>query len=206
MEKPQHLSEQDSALIHQNIESELIRFENEIAQAPLVSPVDRSKAPFRNYFENTDSQWLYVQPDDVELYLLQKFFFDVNDIPFEDKVSAGEIDFSDTGQQIKIPLDLVIYAAGFKDWRGRGEDVGKTWISKFGSGELKSHEVLKHYAGLSTELPGVARVNMYRQPDGKIYFSNASGDSHRISASILRGCEFIETSRVSIYDVQKNYI
>jgi hypothetical protein len=210
MERPiNNLPEETDKVASQeyDIEKSLNQFEALVVNAPLVSPTDRSRAPFRDYSENTRERWQYIQADEVDEYLRKKFFFDVNNIPFEDKISVGEIDISDTNSHIQVPLDLFVYAAGFKDWRGRGEDTGKTWISEFGIGhDSKSIDAIKHYTGLSTKLPGVGRVNMYRQPDGKVYFSNSSGDSHRISAAILRGCEFIETSRVSMYDVQKNYI
>lgn len=199
--------ETDNSGYQESSDSKLRQFENLIAHAVPISPVDRSKAPFRNYAENTEKQWQYVSPDEIDSYLKEKFFFDVNDIPFEDKVGVGEIDISNTDQFVKVPLDLVVFAAGFKDWRGRGENTGKTYVSKFGiSFESKSIDAIKHYANLSTDLPEVGRVNMYKQPDGKVYFSNSAGDSHRISAAILRGCEFVETSRVGIYEVKKNYI
>ncbi|MEN9649622.1 MAG: hypothetical protein RL094_589 [Candidatus Parcubacteria bacterium] len=208
MQESPHLQPDTSdTSFEQKKEDRLREFKDFIAHAPAVSPVDRSKAPFKDYSQNTKKSWQYVTPEEVDQYLGEKFFFDTNDIPYEEKVSLGEIDISAGEECIQIPLDLVVHAAGFKDWRGRGENVGKVWVSEFGISEgSKSVDAIKHYAGLSTDIPRVTRVNMYRQPDGKVYFSNGGGDSHRIAAAILRGCECIETTRVGLYDVKENYI
>lgn len=194
---------EQSASDHREIFNRLIQ------NAPPISPVDRSKAPFRDYSENTPEQWKYVRADEVEAYLKGKRFFDTGLI----SRSGGqmkqlfEVRASNRSQLIKVPLDLVVNAKGFESWNGRNERNTKSWYSRlYGGGESKSIDVIQHYAGLSTDLPPVAAMLMFIQPDGKVFFDNCSGDSHRISAAILRGNDFIETSEVYAYLLSEDYL
>jgi len=181
-------------------------FNRLIQNAPPISPVDRSKAPFRDYLENTPEQWKYVRADEVESYLNGKRFFNTGSIASRHLTRVFEVIAPNRSQFIKVPLDLVVNAKGFKSWKGRGEISSKSWYSIYGNGESNSIDVIQHYAGLSTDLPPVTTMLMFIQPDGKVFFDNSSGDSHRISAAILRGNEFIETSEVYAYMLSENYL
>lgn len=182
-------------------------FNRLIQNAPPISPVDRSKAPFRDYSENTPEQWKYVRADEVEAYLNGKRFFNTGSIASRHLTRVFEVIAPTTSQFIKVPLDLVVNAKGFESWKGRNEGDKKSWYSRlYGGGNSKSIDVVQHYAGLSTDLPPVTAMLMFIQPDGKVFFDNCSGDSHRISAAILRGNEFIETSEVYAYMLSENYL
>ena len=182
-------------------------FNRLIQNAPPISPVDRSKAPFRNYSENTPEQWKYVRADEVEAYLNGKRFFNTGLISSGHMTKVFEISAPNRSQHIKVPLDLVVNAKGFESWKGRGERNTKSWYSRlYGGGESKSIDVMQHYAGLSTDLPPVTEMIMFIQPNGKVFFDNCGGDSHRISAAILRGNEFIETLQVYAYKLSEDYL
>ncbi len=177
-----------------------------IENAPPVSPIDRSVAPFKNFQGNNDELWNYVPHQEVTDYLATKFFFETGTIEYEDMTPICCLVKYTNEPKITIPLDLVVKAAGFDDWRGRDPRIAKSWSSKYGDGEGKSVDVIKHYAGLSSELPPVGSMRMFIQPNGKIFFDNGGGDSHRIAAAILRGQETIETRIVDVYQLKKDYI
>ena len=181
-------------------------FNRLIQNAPLISPVDRSKAPFKDYSENTREKWKYVKAEEVASYLDSKFFFDTGLISYRDISKVFSLYDPSEERKINIPLDLIVNAKGFEDWKGRNPKYTKNWYSIYGGGDSKSLDVIKHYAGLSTDLPHVTQMLMFIQPDGKVFFDNCSGDSHRMAAAILRGFEFIETLEVDAYLVNRNYL
>ena len=171
---------------------------------------ERQKAPFSDYKENTDLVWQSVSPEEVDTYLSSKLFFDTSVIPFESMKEMSNISGIQQAEAIKVPLDLVVCAVGFKDWNGRPEINNKEWRIRNGnktlSGSMSSANVSKLYAGTPSELPAVSAMNMYIQPDGKVFFDNVGGDSHRISAAILRGDENVETRHLTVYKLEENYI
>lgn len=171
-----------------------------------LSGLNLEKAPFRNYKENNETSCGYVRHDEIETYLGKKLFFDTEQIDCESMDKVAETNNYDNEKPLQIPVDLIVNAAGFESWMGREVSSNKTWKSPYGYGEAKSFEIIKHYAGLPTELPPVGTVQMYVQPNGKIFFDNNSGDSHRIAAAILRGKKYIEATNVIIYKLSKNYI
>ncbi len=178
-----------------------------------VSLTNRENAPFKNFADNTDEVWGFVSDEQIQDYLKNKIFFDTMDIKAQGLERIFEIKKSQENGPVKIPLNQVVCAAGFVDWRGRDPDHTKSFISKYfrlgrnkGSNEMSSLNVIKHYANLSTELPPVSQMNMYIQPDGKVFFDNAGGDSHRIAAAILRGQEFINAENVYVYKIDENYL
>ena len=182
-------------------------FNRIIKKAKPISPVDRLKAPFRDYTENTRTQWKYVKPEEVEDYLNSKLFFDTTSIRYSDMISLFEFRAPSEDRPTIVPLDLVVNASGFKDWKGRDpKKYNKSWSSIYGGGQAKSLDVIKHYAGLSTKLPPVNQMIMFIQPDGKVFFNNNAGDSHRMAAAILRGDENIETMEVYAYLLRRNYL
>ena len=177
-----------------------------IAQAPSISSLDESKAPFRNFSDNTETLWQHVPLQEVNDYLDKKVFFNTHKIEHEDVVDYSELFVSKNEKGISIPIDLVVYAAGFSSWKGRPEGANKSWSSKYGSGENKSSDVIKHYAAMPSELPSVFMMTMYLQPDGKIFFDNAGGDSHRIASAVLRGNKVVTTKRLTLCRLSKNYL
>jgi hypothetical protein len=180
-------------------------FMHKITSAPILQESTRLQAPFKDYTENTDIAWKYVPDKEIESFLESKLFLDTDAIPFADKTEVLEVDRKWSEDTIKIPIDLVVCAAGFVNWTGRSKDKTKTWVSRYGDQETTSLDVIKHYASLSTPLPEVRMVNMYIQPDGKVFFNNGSGDSHRIAAAMLRGEETIETRHICAYKLGYKY-
>ena len=176
-------------------------------RAPKISNLNLELAPFKNYKNNDQNSWEYIPTDEIEKYLDQKFFFDTGDISGDDVISTSKINLTYNEERVKIPLDLIVKAAGFKNWKGRDKNTDKTWHTKdYGRGYMGSHEVVKLYAGLPSELPGIDTVNMYVQPDGKVFFDNNGGDSHRIAAAILRGQPEITARHLYLKKLSKNYI
>lgn len=183
-----------------------LNFTDIIRQAPNLQEPSELSAPFKDHKDNTDITWKYIPNKEVEKYLQNKLFFDTSKIPFEDKEEVLEVHRRYNEDAIEIPIKLIVYAAGFVSWSGRSKNKTKEWVSKFGREETSSLNVIKHYAGLSTKIPEVGTVNMYIQPDGKIFFSNGPGDSHRIAASVLRGENIIEARHLYVYKLAHNYL
>lgn len=177
-----------------------------ISTAPPLSNLDTSKAPFKDFASNNDEAWQHVPSEQIEKYLDSKLFFNKHNIEEEDKTFLFEIDKKRNEEPLTIPLDLVVYASGFKNWQGRDKYTLKDWSSKYGYGTTHSFTVIKHYAGLPTEIPPVSEMNMYIQPDKKVFFDNGDGDSHRIAAAVLRGDTSIKAENLQVYQLSKNYI
>lgn len=177
-----------------------------IESAPQISNRDVSKAPFADFTQNTQDTWEYVSPEIVDTYLKNRLFFNTSHIPYDSKKEVGEVS---SDEPIQIPLDLVVYAEGFADWRGR-KSGEKSWNIKSGEknldGAMSSLDVIKLYAGTPSKIPQVGFMQMYIQPDKKVFFDNGAGDSHRIAAAILRGEKYIETKFVIVYQLDEDYI
>lgn len=180
-----------------------------IQSAPPIAPVIEKSAPFADYAENTDKSWKLVKPEDVKEYLESKLFFKTSSIPSSSLQKVGEVYIRYSEEAIKVPLDLIVNAAGFESWLGRSKKYNKKFHIQSGgkglSGEMKSLDVAKLYAGTPTPLPPVDIMTMYIQPNQKIFFDNGSGDSHRIAAAILRGDKDIETRCVYVYKLDTDY-
>lgn len=177
-----------------------------LEKAQAVAPMDRADAPFKNFSDNDQESWKYVSDEEVKKYLESKFFFNTKNIKSEDMKEIFSID-----EKSQIPLDLVVSAAGFEDWKGREESFNKNFKSEYSkfdrsNNEMSSLNVIKHYAGLSSEIPSVDTMRMFVQPDGKILFDNNTGDSHRIAAAILRGQSTINAQNILVFKLNKNYL
>lgn len=160
----------------------------------------KSDAPFKHYAQNDSSSWKVVTDIEIKSYL--------ESVPFlpEVPVEKGTVIISSAdGQPFDVPLSLIKHAAGFESWKGR-EAATKSWDSEYGAGKMSSLDVIKHYAGLSTELPPVGEIRVFVQPDGKIYCDNGSGDSHRIAAALLRGDGSIKAKNLQFVRVEQNSI
>jgi hypothetical protein len=184
---------------------------NEIIQsAPSLSTTSERAAPFLEYTENNQESWKYVTPQEVEEYLSAKLFFDTSIIPRDSLKELAEVRANSPHEGIKVPLDLVVNATGFEDWRGRPEGVEKQWSVKSGneriSGTMDSLNVIKMYAGTPSKLPAAGVMQMYIQPNRKVFFDNYNGDSHRIAAAILRGENDIEANCVIVYQIDTDYL
>jgi hypothetical protein len=181
-----------------------------IQNAPALSSQEEATAPFSNFSQNTDTSWKHVPREKVEEYLRNKLFFNTRDIDYDLIKQLAEIRSKDSVKKIMIPLDLVVCASGFDDWTGRSRGITKDWRIVYGGktvyGNMPSTNVSMLYAGTPSELPPVNKMSMYIQPDKKIFFDNAGGDSHRIAAAILRGDKNIETEKLVVYQLDKNYL
>lgn len=181
-----------------------------IGNAPQLSSLSQQAAPFANFSENTHELWQYVESDKVEEYLKSRLFFKTSNISSDSRTNVGEIHTGHAEEGIKVPLGLVVNASGFDDWRGRPQGNKKDWKIRCGEkqigGSMSSLNVMMMYAGTPTEIPPVDVMCMYIQPNGKVFFDNAGGDSHRIAAAILRGNEYIETKNLYIYQLNRDYL
>ena len=181
-----------------------------INNAPILN-LQTQKAPFSDYGENTDKVWQIVTPEIVDEYLQNKLFFNTSRLLlYEEDNKILEISATEQSGPIKIPIDLIVFAYGFVDWNGRHRSYGKDWQvlnnGKSFYGTMSSINVAKLYAGTPTELPAVGKMIMYIQPDGKVFFSNGGGDSHRIASAILRGNKNIDTKYLTVYKLKRNYL
>lgn len=157
-----------------------------------------SSAPFANYAQNIGESWRAVSKEEVIDYLSKKEFKQ-----HTHPENGAVILDSKEGEPFEVPLDLINNASGFDDWQGR-KGSSKSWQSDFGSGNMASLDVIKHYAALPTELPPVGEIRVMISPDGKISCDNGSGDSHRISAAILRGETTIKANKLQFVRLAEN--
>ena len=168
-----------------------------------VNSADRV-APFANFQENTSDKWQYVPDQAVKDYLDEMYFMDLHGFyPDGNKLAVHAAD----GEDILVPLSLLVNAAGFSSWQGRGEGAGMTWQSaEYGNGGYTSIDAIKHYAALPTEVPPVDTINVYIQPNGCMFADNNSGDSHRVSAAFLKGQQQISAKSVNFVQLSDNYL
>lgn len=163
------------------------------------SPKEKDlSAPFAHYAENEADSWRAVSKDEALNYLTKREF--KQHMHPEDGMIMID---STEGEPFEVPLDLVKNASGFDDWRGR-KSSNKPWESEYGDGEMASLDVIKHYAGLPTEIPPIGEIRVMISPDGKITCDNGSGDSHRISAAILRGDTTIKANKLHFVRLPEN--
>lgn len=181
-----------------------------ISSALPLSDTEGKMAPFAEYAKNTHESWKYVPPEEVEEFLRAKPFFDTSIITSQSRREVAEIRTSMYEEGIKVPLDLIVCAAGFKSWLGRAKGHNKRWSIRSGrdylDGEMSSLNVIKIYAGTPTDLPPVDIMSMYIQPNGKVFFDNVGGDSHRIAAAVLRGDKNIDARMLFVYELNRDYI
>lgn len=166
-------------------------------------PVADQNAPFANYKDNNESSWQYVEDSAVRDHLASRRFIDTHTFGFD----CNSVTIEKTpGKPYEVPLSAVVSAAGFDSWEGRDPRHGKNWSSSYGSGGMKSLAVIKHYAGLETEIPPVNTMHVYIQPDGQIFCDNGSGDSHRIAAAMLRGQDTIQADKLEFVLLKDNLV
>lgn len=172
-----------------------------LKQVPQMIP-DKN-APFAEYKNNNETAWQYVEDASVRKYLASRQFIDTSIFGYGNgSVTLDKVE----GKPYEVPLSAVVSAAGFDSWEGRNPRQYKSWNSKYGGGDMKSLAVIKHYAGLETELPPVGKMNVYVQPDGQVFCDNNSGDSHRIAAAILRGQDTIKADELEFILLEKNLV
>jgi len=191
---------------------------NELMQTvqSLDSGTMLDNAPFKHYRENNDSAWQYVDSETTRQYLKAKPFI-------EDKVLGYVADtaksrtsiynYSNASNQgFEIPTRVMVGAAVFGSWLGRNDTAGREGMGEKGislpgfSYDAKSVSLsaIKAYASQRTELPPVAEVDLYVQPNGLAFAGNGSGDSHRIGAAILRGEKTIKATNLTTYLLKDN--
>ena len=162
--------------------------------------VERSDAPFKQFADNNHESWKVVNDDEIKSYL--------EEIPFVPSVSTDKgtviINPSDD-KPFEVPLSVLKHAQGFDSWKGR-HTASKSWSSEYGVGSMSSLDVIKHYAGLTTELPPVSEIRVFVQPNGRIFCDNGSGDSHRIAAALLRGDSTIKADKLEFVRISYNLI
>lgn len=182
-----------------------------LSRVPSQQSAADIRAPFENYGSNNTVSWSVVSDQIIRDYLSKKNF--VRDINVShDETTGYSLDIeAPRHQSLSVRLDLMVRAAGFDSWHGRGKDgpngnASKAVSASYGVWPSTSLDTIKHYAALPSELPAVGRVYAYVQPDGQVFCDNGSGDSHRIAAAILRGDEFIQTDALEIIILKRNLL
>lgn len=183
------------------------------AAAP-IQPAPQDAAPFSHYASNTEQISLVTDIGEVKSYLASRLFIDEekvhdfkNGLPYEDG-SPRRITMEAKDEPFQIPLANVVSLQGFDSWLGRGSGGEAAHERRSGFGEVKGRSIdtIMHYASLPTEIPEVSEVHMYIQPDGKVFFDNGSGDSHRIAAAVLRGQESIGAKKITTIPISENIL
>jgi hypothetical protein len=169
---------------------------------PGINPLN-DQAPFVDYKLNTSEVWKYVPNEAIKDYL-DSFNFIDEKMRLEGKSVLLKGDRA--GDSFAIPSSLFASMPGFKSWSGRNDTNSKGWNSDYGSDVANSIDVMKHYASLPTELPSLDLVNVYVQPDGRIFAKNHSDGSHRIGAAFLRGDKTVKTYDVNFVMLERNIL
>ena len=169
-----------------------------------AGPSQSETAPFMNYHDNTSDAWQYVPDAAVKDYLEERLYVDTSRMMLDG--NRVGIRGNSKNKLFNVPASLFVSAAGFESWKGRRQGVGKAWSSKYGHNETTSLNVMKHYASLETELPAVELVNVYVQPDGRMFADNDAGDSHRIGAAFLRGDTAVKAESINFVMLDHNIL
>ncbi len=103
---------------------------------------------------------------------------------------------------IKIPTANFVYAEGFTSWKGRS---GTKQEDVVGATNRSSAKVIADFASRETPAPPLDRVVGYVQPNGVVLYASADG-AHRTAAAIVRGDEFIQTTRLELHQLEANLI
>lgn len=160
-------------------------------------------APFMNCKDNTAEAWQYVPDAAVRDYLESRLFVDLDRTHLE----GNRISIHNDGNNgpFDIPASLFVSASGFESWAGRRDGIDQPWHSMYGADSMSSIDVMKHYASLETEIPPVAEVNVFVQPDGHMFADN-NEDSHRIGAAFLRGDTSVKADNVNFVMLDRNIL
>src|SRR5690606_32486185 len=89
-----------------------------------LSCADDTSAPFSSYISNTETSWHYASPTDIQNYLQAKPFLET--YPGLEHIRDLCINITTNNQpdssNIKVPTSVLVHAAGFNSWLGRGVD------------------------------------------------------------------------------------
>lgn len=179
---------------------ELLCILHELTEEARAKGVDEN-APFAGYKDNNKDMWRVVSNDRVKGWLQKRPFKDTRMVGGESR----SITICSSAQPFVVPVDMFVGVAGFESWQGRGEST-KSWSSDYGADTMSSLDVIKHYAGLPSEIPPISKARIYVQPNGRIFCDNGSGDSHRIAAAILRGEPVVRTKKITFMLLQENIL
>jgi len=174
-------------------------------------------APFKSYLGNNDTAWQYVDSETTQRYLKMKPFIsdrDLGHVSHNARSITSIYNHSHfSSESFEIPTRVMVSATGFESWLGRNDTAGREGMGEKSialrgfSYDVKSVslDAIKAYASQKTELPPVADVHLYVQPDGLAFAGNGSGDSHRIGAAILRGEKTIKATGLTTYLLKDNH-
>jgi hypothetical protein len=149
--------------------------------------------------------WAKEPSDLVSKMLEQRYFLDTQPINRTEKPKI-KIKAANSETPIEIPVDLIVGAQGFASWAGRSEHHLKHLVHDGLSQNVPSLDAIKYFASLDTPAPPVKDMEMYLQPNGKVFLSNHHDGSHRIAAAILRGDKTLPTYNISIHSLETDYI
>lgn len=182
-----------------------------LSQAPCIQPTDGGTAPFANWGQNNPESWQYVPDSEVRSFLSKRRFIDTTTVQGAAQPNDMRIETGRGDQPLDVPLDLIAGLPSFDSWLGRGV-AGSTEkkvsgpYAKYYNRKAPSHELIKHYASLPSELPPVDTVRLFIQPDGTVFGDNAGSDTHRIAAAVLRGDTTIKANNLTIKCLEENII
>lgn len=148
----------------------------------------------------------YVDHTEAKAYLSEKTFIDLSSVTRRAD-DTNKIHISAGAEHpLEIPLDLLVYAAGFRSWDGAGEVQNVTGLNGqdlYNGQKQPSIDVMREYASWPTEVPPVHEIIIYVQPDGVMLARNGEGDSHRIGAAMLRGQKTIQAHNVTVVPISE---
>ena len=182
----------------------------------LIDGDTKKPAPFSDYAKNTSTSWKHVDNQTITDRLKTKPFISLKDLIVLSDNSRSVTylnNYSSRSNKLfEVPTRLMVNAAGFKSWLGRSDNYGLEGLGEkaislpqFWDGPTSvSINAIKAYAGHPQELPYVSKVEVFIQPNGLAFAGNGSGDSHRISAAILRGQETIKAKNMVIRLLKDN--
>jgi len=141
-----------------------------------------------------------VRSDSAAGYLRKLYFVSegaVNPL----KAASKRVNVTLEGSEITVPSAMIVGAANFGSWLGRGYDgTGEVAYRGSGISHRSSQEQIMDYATRDTQLPQFDDLDLFLTEKGIFAFSN---NAHRAAAAKLRG-ESVRASSFNLYDSRGN--
>ncbi len=156
--------------------------------------------------EDSQPVWdLRQSPRDEAKNSLQKRFF-LSTAQLKLGEPAAVVKSHDAAHPINVPTRLVVDAQSFMSWAGRGPGVNKTISTDEGYKTLPSLDVMRLYATKNTTPPPIKEMDMFIQPNGKVFFSSGKDGAHRTGAAILSGRQNIDAYSLRVWPVPEDIL
>jgi hypothetical protein len=168
----------------------------------LIEEISQSPDPVE---DAQPAQDLTSRPDEViQDNLRKRFFMGTKNI--KQGQPTAVVKSADVTRPINVPTRLLVDAEGFMGWTGRPPGVKKTISTNEGYQTLNSFDVIKKYAAMDTSPPPLKEMDMFVQPDGKIFFSSGGDGAHRTGAAVLKGESNIDTYSIRVWPMSENLL